>query len=116
MILHAEDNKTVADAVRETLEFEGWLVEVCKEGDAALRKIAGDSQYDVLLLDNDLPGIDGMEIVRVVRQLPHRQQTPIIMLSASDCAREARHAGADAFLRKPEDMPSIVETISRLLS
>ncbi|HJR09117.1 MAG TPA: tetratricopeptide repeat protein [Pyrinomonadaceae bacterium] len=116
VILHVEDNKFLADAVRETLEEEGWTVRHLSNGADALREIAGDAQYDLLLLDNELPGTSGVEIVRRARTLPHRQQTPIIMFSASDCEAEARRAGADAFLRKPKDIALLTETVARLLA
>lgn len=115
-ILHIEDNQLVADAPKETLEMEGWTVETFREGVNALKMIAGAVNYDVMILDNDLPGLNGIEIIRQTRQLPHRQQTPIIMLSASDVEREARRAGANAFLKKPEDIAAIAETVARLLA
>jgi two-component system chemotaxis response regulator CheY len=115
-ILHVEDNPTVADAVRETLQAAGWKVEICADGVAALKLLESAIYYDVLLLDNELPGINGMELVRLTRKLPHRRRTPVIMLSASDCESEAWRAGVDAFLRKPEDVSAIAETIARLLN
>jgi CheY-like chemotaxis protein len=116
VILHVEDNKILADAVRETLEEEGWTVRHSADGADALREIAGDAQYDLLLLDNALPGASGVEIVRHARTLAHRRTTPIIMFSASDCEEEARRAGADAFLRKPKDIALLTETVARLLA
>jgi CheY-like chemotaxis protein len=99
-ILHVVDNKMVADAVKETLELEGWRVENCADGATALKKITGDAHYDVLLLDYDLPGVNGLELARRARQLSHRRRTPIIMLSASDCETDAWRAGVDAFFAK----------------
>jgi len=116
VILHVEDNKLVADAVKEALEMEGWNVEASGDGMAALELISSEAHYDVLIFDNELPGMNGVELIRQTRQLPHRQQTPIIMFSASDVEREARRAGANAFLRKPEDMNAIAETVARLLA
>ena len=115
-ILHVEDNNLVANAVRDTLKSEGWTVESYSEGTAALKMISGDEHYDVLIFDNELPDTNGIELIGQTRQLPHRQQTPIIMFSASDVEREARRAGANAFLRKPEDVTAIAETIARLLA
>ncbi|MCA1643485.1 MAG: response regulator [Acidobacteria bacterium] len=115
-ILHAEDNGFVADAVKDTLEAEGWRVEVCPEGNSAMNRLAGGVAYDLLLIDNELPGVSGMELVRYARNLPPYRGTPIIMLSASDCREEARRAGVDAFLLKPDDVSLITETISRLLA
>jgi two-component system chemotaxis response regulator CheY len=115
-ILHVEDNQMVADAVKETLELEGWIVESTAEGTTALEMILSEAHYDVLIFDNELPGVSGLELICETRQIPRRQQTPIIMLTASDVEREARCNGANAFLRKPEEITLITETIARLLA
>jgi len=116
LILLVEDNATVAVAVRDTLEEEGWAVRHCADGVEARREIASDAHYDLLLVDNELPGASGVELVRRARSLSRRSRTPIIMFSASDCEADARRAGADAFLRKPRDMAFLVETVARLLA
>jgi CheY-like chemotaxis protein len=116
LILLVEDDQTVAVAVRDTLEEEGWAVRLCSDGADARREIASEAHYDLLLLDNKLPGASGIEIVRRARSLPRRRKTPIIMFSADDCEDEARRAGADAFLRKPRDTARLVETVARLLA
>ncbi|HEV7892273.1 MAG TPA: response regulator [Pyrinomonadaceae bacterium] len=115
-ILHAEDDALVANVVGETLRDEGWRVSTYTDGVAALAEIESDAHYDLILLDNHLPGVNGLELVSRARQLAHRQQVPIIMLSAADEWREARRAGATAFLRKPEDMHALTETIARMLA
>lgn len=115
-ILHVEDNKLVSDAVRDTLEAHGWAVEVCADGGNALNKLAGRRRYDLLLIDQELPGASGMEIARYARCLPHRRQTPILMFSATGNESEAKSAGVDVFLRKPADVSLVVETIERLLA
>jgi two-component system chemotaxis response regulator CheY len=114
-ILYVEDNEIIANAVRELLESEGWKVETCADGMAAHEKVTSYARYDILIFDNDLPGVNGLDLVRHARQLPHRRRTPIIMLTASDFEREARGAGADAFLSKTKDTAIIVNTIERLL-
>ena len=116
VILHVEDNRLVAGAVKERLEEEGWKVVACAEGAGALKLIESSAHYDLLLVDNELPGIGGLELVRHARRLPHRASIPIAMLSGSDCVTEAHRAGANLFLRKPEDIPTLVETIEHLLS
>ncbi len=115
-ILHVEDNRVIAETVRETLEMEGWDVETCADGTVGLKKILSDAHYDLLLLDYDLPGVSGIELVRHARGAAHRQETPIIVLSAALGEAEAREAGANEFLHKPEDIRSLVQTISGLLS
>lgn len=114
-ILFVEDSKFVSDAVRETLESEGWHVETCADGYVAWLLIRSEARYDLLLFDNELPNVSGLELTRRARELPHRSRTPIIMLSASEGVRDALLAGADTFLRKPQDIGKIVDTVARLL-
>jgi CheY-like chemotaxis protein/Tfp pilus assembly protein PilF len=115
-VLHVEDDRLVADAVNMTLRDEGWSVETCANGAAALEKLESGERFDVLIFDNKLPDTTGVELIRQARTLAHRQQTPIIMLSADDVELDARRAGAGAFLRKPEDVSLIAETVARLLA
>lgn len=115
-ILHVEDHPVVADAVKETLEGEGWKVETCGDGAAALAKLESGERFDVLIFDNKLPDTNGVELIKRASAMAHRQQTPIIMLSADEVEMEARRAGANAFLRKPGDVSLITETVARLLA
>jgi DNA-binding response OmpR family regulator len=114
-ILHIEDDETISGIVKEMLETEGWTVETSAEGKQALAKSAGIVHYDLLLIDYDLPGVNGLEIVRRARNLGHRVTTPIVVLSASPVEGAAREADADVFLQKPLDVNALVEPISRLL-
>jgi len=114
-ILHVEDNEFVARNVKETLALEGWQVETCADGALALDRLTSQTHYDLIILDNELPNVKGLELARYARRLPERRETPIIMLSASDDEFEVRRAGANAFLRKPEEIGSLVETIKQLL-
>lgn len=115
-ILHVEDNLAVAEMMKETLALEGWDVETCLDGAAALSLIGSNQHYDLLLLDYDLPGADGLQLVRHARKLAHRHVTPIIMFSARFNKTVALQAGANALLRKPQDLSVVVETIATLLS
>jgi CheY-like chemotaxis protein len=114
-VLHVEDNLTVATLVREIIESQTWEVELCVAGSAALAKLLSDADYDVLLVDYQLPGLDGLELIQHVRRMVHRRYMPIVMLSGTLIESAALEAGADAFLRKPQDLQLLVETIGRLL-
>ena len=96
-ILYVEDNRLVSAAVRELLEGEGWRVELYADGNSALNRLAGGVRYDLLLLDNDLPGASGMELARYACSLPAYRGTPIIMLSADGLESEARVAALTCF-------------------
>ncbi|MCU1264915.1 MAG: putative two-component response regulator transcriptional regulatory protein [Acidobacteria bacterium] len=114
-ILHVEDDPGVAGMMKETLSLEGWDVEMCAEGTAAMAKINSHTHYDLLLLDYDLPGTNGVQLVQQARRLAHRRAIPIIILSATLDETAAHMAGADASLRKPEDISAVAETVARLL-
>jgi CheY-like chemotaxis protein len=115
-ILYVEDDPLVLRTIKETLELEGWQVETCADGLTALARLAGATHYDLLLLDYELPGASGLEIVRRARNLRHRRRVPVIILSAGDYAQAALRAGADEFLRKPDGVGCLIETIQRLLA
>jgi two-component system chemotaxis response regulator CheY len=115
-VLHVEDDALVAEGVRMSLTGEGWSVETCGDGAGALERLRSAGRYDVLIFDNNLPDTDGVELIRRTRALAHRQQTPIIVLSADDVEAQARRAGANSFLQKPAGVASVVETVARLLA
>ena len=114
-ILHVEDNKLIAKLVDDMCAPEDWRVELSVDGDSALRKLTGNDHYDLLVVDNDLPGLSGLELVQRARKMTHHRRTPIVMLSGSDCETEAWGAGVDAFLKKPEQIKDLASTIARLL-
>lgn len=114
-ILHVEDNKLIAKLVDDMCAPEDWRVELSVDGDSALRKLTGNDHYDLLVVDNDLPGLSGLELVQRARKMTHHRRTPIVMLSGSDCETEAWGAGVDAFLKKPEQIKELPSTIARLL-
>ena len=115
-ILYVEDNRLVSGAVKDMLEAEGWRVTLLEDGLAGSRELESATHYDVLLLDQELPHVDGCRLARHARALPHRRHTPIIIMSANDCGPTARAAGADAFLQKPEGIKQLVATVTRLLN
>jgi CheY-like chemotaxis protein/tetratricopeptide (TPR) repeat protein len=114
-ILHVEDNKAVARLIQETLGVEGMHVDACLSGTTALEILRSDAPYDLIIVDNDLPGLSGLELVLRVQTMAHRRNTPVIMLSGDDCEAEAWRAGVKAFLRKPEAVDQVSSTIKRLL-
>jgi len=98
------------------LAGENWRVELCTEGETALLKLTGEEHYDLLVVDNDLPELNGLELIRRARRITRRRRTPIIMLSATDCERDAWRAGVNDFLKKPEQIHELPTTVSRLLT
>jgi len=114
-ILYAEDYDLVLFTVKQLLELEGWAVDISRDGAAALKLIESNIEYDLLLLDEDMPVIRGVELVRRARALPHRRETPIIIFTASDCGAEALASGANACLNKPSGLRDLIRTIEELI-
>ncbi len=114
-ILYAEDDSAVRNIVADSLEEEGWTVQVCADGTGARERIAGDEWYDLFLFDNELPGASGLDLARQVRSLARRSSVPIIMLSGSNAAKEATAAGVDLFLEKPDGVLNVVANIYSLI-
>jgi DNA-binding response OmpR family regulator len=100
-ILVVEDEQKVADALREGLEDERYDVVVERTGEGAFFRVNTET-FDVVLLDLTLPGRDGLEILRALRQ--RRMETPVLVLTARDSLEDrvtGLDAGADDYLVKP---------------
>jgi CheY-like chemotaxis protein/tetratricopeptide (TPR) repeat protein len=113
-VLHVEDNKPVARLVRDTLAVSGMQVDPCVNGLTAFEILKSSARYDALIVDNNLPGLSGLELVLRLRSLPHRADMPVIMLAGDDCEKEAWRAGVDAFLMKPKGVDQLASTITRI--
>lgn len=114
-ILIVEDEETIADLEKDYLELSGFEVEVANDGDSGLKK-ALQEEYDLLILDLMLPGVDGFEICRKVRD---EKNTPIIMVSAKkDDIDKIRGLGlgADDYMTKPFSPSELVARVKAHLA
>lgn len=114
-ILIVEDEETIADLERDYLELSGFEVEVANDGETGLEKALTD-QFDLVILDLMLPGVDGFEICREVRQ---KKNTPIIMVSAKkDDIDKIRGLGlgADDYMTKPFSPSELVARVKAHLA
>ena len=114
-ILIVEDEETIADLERDYLELSGFEVEVANDGETGLEKALTD-QFDLVILDLMLPGVDGFEISREVRQ---KKNTPIIMVSAKkDDIDKIRGLGlgADDYMTKPFSPSELVARVKAHLA
>jgi len=115
VILYVEQNRMLLATVRDVLEFAGWYVKPCSDDGYAVAYVESREHFDLLLFDHDFRGLSGLALTERARRQPHRRRTPIVLISLQDISDEARRAGADAFLRKPNNLIELVETVRRLL-
>jgi two-component system copper resistance phosphate regulon response regulator CusR len=114
-ILVVEDEQKVADALREGLVDERYDVVVERTGEGAFFRVNTET-FDVVLLDLTLPGRDGLEILRALRQ--RRMETPVLVLTARDSLEDrvtGLDAGADDYLVKPFAFAELLARIRALV-
>jgi two-component system response regulator VicR len=118
-ILVVDDNHDNAEIIRQYLEIRGYPVTVAHSGDEAL-SVFETLRPAVVLLDVMMPGRDGWEVCRAMKQHPTLGQTVrVIMVTALDewqDKREALQIGADDYVEKPFDLPSLAATVERNLA
>lgn len=115
-VLLVEDHKNLAEAVGNYLDSCGFTMDFAYDGLTGMH-LATTNLYDVIILDIALPGIDGFEICKRLRQDAHIP-TPILMLTARDQLDDKLKGfeiGADDYLVKPFDMPELEARLLALI-
>jgi len=116
-LLVVEDNGINQEVARRILELEGAVVTIAADGRQALDRMAADpSAFDAVLMDVQMPVMDGYEATRRLRRDFAGTPVPIIALTAGALAEErvrAREAGMDDFIAKPFDIDQMVQCIRR---
>ena len=114
-ILLIEDQEKLADNIRQFLSIEHYDVAVCHDGKEGFER-AMTQEWDLVILDINLPGMDGYVICQMLRQ--HKKNMPILMLTARTKQQEIVHGlnlGADDYLGKPFDLSELLARIRALL-
>jgi two-component system OmpR family response regulator len=114
-ILVIEDEVKIAQTIKRGLELKGYAVDAVNDGETGL-SYAVDPDYDVVILDRMLPGIDGIELCQKVRA--ENVHTPILMLTARGTIGdkvEGLNSGADDYLVKPFSFEELNARIKALL-
>ncbi|MFH7042015.1 response regulator [Paucibacter sp. JuS9] len=116
-ILLAEDNPLNQEVAAELLRGLGYLVDLADDGLAAL-EMAQQQPYDLILLDQQMPRLDGLETCRRLRGLPAYRTTPIIAMTANAFAQDraaALAAGMNDHVPKPVEPDQLRDTLARWL-
>lgn len=113
-ILIIEDEQRLADTIQKGLRNHGFMVDVAYTGRDGLKKLV--NRYDALIVDMMLPEIDGLEIIKQIRN--KKNQTPVLILTAKDSVSDkitGLEFGADDYLTKPFDFDELVARLYALI-
>ncbi len=115
-ILVVDDEQDFVNSLTDRLELRKMKAEVALNGDEALKKVK-DEEPEVMVLDLKMPGMDGLEVLqRVKGAYPTTQVIILTGHSTPETQEKARKMGAYAYLEKPVEMDSLMETINRAYS
>lgn len=114
-VLLVDDEPALANLVKMALHYEGWVMEVAHTGREAVTSF-DETDPDVVVLDNMLPDVDGLEILRRVRE--SESYTPTLLLTARDSVMDRTSglaAGADDYMAKPFSLEELLARLRSLL-
>ena len=117
-ILLVEDHRDIADVVIDYFTQQGFNAKHAASGAAALEHLDNNENFDAIVLDVMLPGVDGLEVCKRIRS-SHRSNVPIIMLTARDTLKDKLAGfehGADDYLVKPFDVEELVARVHALIA
>ncbi|HEU4773184.1 MAG TPA: response regulator [Lysobacter sp.] len=117
-LLIVDDSTSMRQMVAFALSSGGYTVREAEDGQAAL-DIARTTRFDAVVTDVNMPRMDGIELIRHLRQLPDYKFTPLLMLtteSGGDKKQEGRAAGATGWLVKPFDPEQLLATVRKVLA
>ena len=115
--LVVDDTRIAATAIARALNLLGYQTKLAYSPRVAIESLV-QRMPDVILLDINMPGIDGVEVCRYLRRDPRTEKIPIIAMSSEaqeETVTQVREAGANAFLAKPIDIDTLERTLNGLL-
>lgn len=118
LILYVEDNLANRELVKRVLEVEGYEVMEAPDGQAGL-DLAAQRTPDLVLMDINLPEMDGYTVTAELRKLPALSRTPIIALTANVMRgdrEKSLNAGCDGYIRKPVNIDDLPVQIAHFLA
>lgn len=117
-VLAVDDSPSIRSLVTYVLENAGYEVIVAEDGVKAL-DYAKRHTVDIVLTDINMPNLDGIELIKVLRELPNYKFVPMLVLtteSGTEKKMEGKAAGATGWIVKPFDPAQLVSTIEKVLS
>jgi two-component system cell cycle response regulator DivK len=115
LVLVVEDNDMNMKLFRDVLKATGYRTLEATSGEDALQ-LAAEHAPDLVLMDSQLPGIDGFETLRLLRENTRTAGTPVVALTAQAMAGDRERfleSGFDGYISKPVDLPAFIGTVRR---
>lgn len=119
IILLVDDSTTILAGISAGLVKAGFKVETANSGEAAMSKLTGGLVPDLVITDLNMPGMNGIDLIKEIRKLAMVKFKPILMLTTESQATkrdEARAAGATGWLVKPINPVQLLATVNKVLS
>ncbi|HEY2981589.1 MAG TPA: response regulator [Anaerolineales bacterium] len=116
-ILYIEDNRDNRSLVRRVLESEGYAVTEAANAEDALTSLEVGSP-DLILMDINMPGVDGYALTAKIKSVPDYTQIPIIAMTANVMRGDRERsleAGCDGYIQKPIDIDVLAQQIERFM-
>ena len=116
-ILVVDDQREILDVTSLVLQSAGYSTETASSGDEALDRVTSEP-FDLVLLDINMPGMDGWETLRLLRADDQLEQLVVIMFSVKGEVSDKVHSlqeGASGFISKPYEVDDLVDRIDRAL-
>lgn len=116
-ILTVDDSASIRLTTRVTLGNAGYTVEEAVDGLDGLNKLKA-GEYDLVVTDLNMPNMDGLTMIRSLRQLPAYMGTPVVFLtteSDGELKQQAKSAGATGWLTKPFEPDTLVKIVRKVL-
>jgi DNA-binding response OmpR family regulator len=118
-ILVVDDEPYIGRIIQLKLEESPYAVDCCHDGETALGRLRTDHPVDLILLDIMMPNMNGFEVLARLREIPHRRETPVIMLTGkgqSTDREKAESLGARDFLTKPFSPKKLLARIDEIFA
>lgn len=117
-ILIIDDEENIRALIKEVLIPQGHQFELAAGGAQAL-DILRKQKIDLVIIDRNMPGMTGIEVVQLIRQNPKTKGVKVLMCTASSVTKEideAFHAGADDYVLKPLSFPALLGKVAKALA
>jgi len=118
-VLVVDDEPYIGRIIQLKLESGPYRVELVQDGLVALERLRSEMPIDLILLDIMMPHVSGLDVLAELRQIPHRRETPVIVLTAKGHETDREQAetlGATDFLTKPFSPKKLLARIDELFS